>query len=208
MGNSVGIEVSSVGSGPAAGLLSQAAYARHARVHPSTVNRWIQNGRISIRPDGLIDPTQADRERSASESPMPHHQARKAQIDAEKEEAARHGGQVLDDLAEAQSAEEIGRALKMETYRLQKAKAEQANLELDRSAGLLVERSEVEYLLEDLAMTLQSKLQGMAALLAPSLSAHRGDVSAIQSEIEGFARDLLTELAAHLERKTKEHLDE
>jgi len=68
--------------------LSQAAYARHANVSPTTVGRWIRAGRISLEADGGIDPDKADRQRIASESPLPHHQARKAQIDAEKARAA------------------------------------------------------------------------------------------------------------------------
>ena len=182
--------------------VSQAAYARRIGVDPSTVTRWIQNGRISRLPNGLIDPEQADREREATESPLPHHQARKTQFEEAKAEKA----QAPADREPEPSSEALGLALKRETWKLQKAKAEQANLELDKAAGLLVERSEVEFLLRDLAAMLQSQLDGMAAKLAPSLSAHRGDVTAIQSEIESFARDLLTELAAHLERQAQQHL--
>lgn len=209
----MGNGASSVGKASPGVLMTQAEYARHANVTPSTVTRWLQNGRISRRAGGLIDPEQADRERFASESPMPHHQARKAQIDAEKARQAQDvppAGQGADSPPQAQpgptSSEELGLALKLETYKLQKAKAEQANLELDQSAGLLVERSEVEYLLRDLAAVLHSSLDGMAAQLAPALASHRGDVSAMQSEIEGFSRDLLVNLADHLDRQAQQHL--
>lgn len=183
--------------------LSQNAYARRIGVNPGTVNRWIKQGRISIGDDRLIDPELADRERSATESPMPHHQARKAQFD---EARAQRLTVRAPEVGQKSTSEEIGKALKLETYRLQKAKAEQANLELDRAAGLLVERSEVDFMLRDLALTLQASLEGMAAQLAPSLSANRGDVNALQAEIEAFARDLLAALAAHAERKAREHL--
>jgi hypothetical protein len=188
-----------VGNGPA-GPLNQADYARRIGVNPSTVNRWIKRGRIRLRPDGLIDPETADRERLVSESPMPHHQARKAQF--EEAWTAPPPARAEDAL----SSDELSRALKLETYRLQKAKADQANLELDRAAGLLVERVEVEYLLADLAATLQSKLGSIPALLGPALAAHRGDVGAIHQELEAVTRDLLTELAAHLERQGEAHL--
>lgn len=198
MGSSVGNGASSVGNGPA-GPLNQADYARQIGVHPSTVNRWIKRGRIRLRPDGLIDPEAADRERLVTESPMPHHQARKAQFEEVWHADSRQ-------MEEALSSDELSRALKLETYRLQKAKADQANLELDRAAGLLVERVEVEYLLADLAATLQSKLGSIPALLGPALAAHRGDVAAIHHELESVTRDLLTELAAHLERQGEAHL--
>ena len=185
-------------------LLRQIDYARRCGVNPSTVTRWIQNGRIRVLDNGLIDAEDADRQRQLTESPLPHHQARKAQFDRQREQPH------LDDQDHGEGMEsgEISRRLKLETYRLQKAKADQANLELDRSAGLLVERSEVEYLLADLAATLQSKLIALPALLAPSVASHRGDASAIAHELEGFARDLLTELASHIERQADAHLGE
>lgn len=207
VGSSVGSEPASVGSRPAGRFLSQAAYARRVGVNPSTVTRWIQNGRITVRQDGRIDPEQADRERDATESPLPHHQARKAQIDAEKEAKARQ--EAAEEAArEPRGSEELGLALKRETYRLQKAKAEQANLELDKSAGLLVERSEVEFILRDIAAVVQGKLGGLSAQLAPALSAHRGDVAKIQADLDAYARDALSELAAHMERQAQQHFDD
>jgi hypothetical protein len=68
-------------------IVTRAEYARHAGVNRSTVTRWIEAGRIPSRPDGLIDQAQADQMRDVTESPLPHHQARKAQIETEKAEA-------------------------------------------------------------------------------------------------------------------------
>lgn len=62
----------------------QAEFARLANVNRSTVNRWIQSGRIEVGPDGMIDVAQAMRQRTATESPEPRHQARKAQFDEQK----------------------------------------------------------------------------------------------------------------------------
>lgn len=190
--------------------MSQAAYARHARVHPSTVNRWIQNGRISIRPDGLIDPTQADRERSASESPMPHHQARKAQLDAEKQAAehAKRAQQVAgnQDAEPVPGIERLGAALKLETYKLQKAKAEAANMELDKISGALVDRDDVDRVLADFGATLRNMLENMPYRVAPALCRHRGDVNAVQAELESLAADLLEEISTHMARKMEASL--
>jgi hypothetical protein len=62
--------------------VTQAEFARLSGVNRSTVHRWIQNGRIETDAHGLIDPDTAARMREATESPLPHHQARKAQFDA------------------------------------------------------------------------------------------------------------------------------
>ena len=189
--------------------MNQAEYARHANVHPSTVGRWLEVGRISLGPDGRIDPEQADRERTATESPMPHHQARKAQIDAEKDrraqaEAQPHAAAPAPTQAPAEpmpAMEKLGAALKLETYKLQKAKAEQANLDLDKAAGLLVERAAVEAVLADLGATLRSLLDSLPFRAAPSLARHRGDAEAIHVELQSIAADLLEEIVAHIHRK-------
>ena len=174
--------------------LSRAAYARHAGVSRSTVKRWIDAGRITVGDDGRIDPVTADEEREATESPLPKHQARKAQIEAEK--ALRD--QIIADGAALDDLKQISINLKRATYELQAAKAEAARLDLDQRAGALVERTEVDYVLQDLARHLQSRLANMAGLLAPTLARHRGDVAALHTELAAFGRDLLDDLAQRM----------
>ena len=218
-------------------LVTQAEFARLAGVNRSTVHRWIANGRIEADAHGLIDPEAAARMREATESPLPHHQARKAQFDAAKQPpspagrgqgegtayAAHSGlhdagaypsptqGETTQQRATAPqphgqseampAADKIGVALKLETYKLQKAKAEQANLELDKAAGALVERAEVETVLADFGATLRALLESLPDRLAAGIARHRGDVNAIHAEIEGVATDLLTEMSEHMKRK-------
>ena len=187
--------------------LSRAEYARHAGVNRATVTRWIQNGRIQSEPDGSIDPDKADRQREASESPMPHHQARKAQIDAQKAAQA-----ATDATAPATPAatpapalqeemEDIGRALKRETWRLQKAKAETANLQLDQAAGLLVDRAEVDFVLADFGNTLRGLLESLPDRYTGTIAALRGDAGQIHKALEDASREILTEIADHMHRK-------
>lgn len=64
--------------------ITRAEFARRAGVNKSTVTRWIESGRILLGADGLLDEVEAHRQRAASESPAPHHQARKAQLELEK----------------------------------------------------------------------------------------------------------------------------
>ena len=187
---------------PARVLLTAAQYARHANVSATTVGRWLRAGRITAEADGRIDPERADRERVATESPLPHHQARKAQIEAEK--AARAEAPRSEaDLAEA---EDLGRQLKQETIRLQRAKAEAANLELDVRAGLLVERADVDFVLTDLARHLHARIANMPGALAPALARHGGDVGALHAELADFGRDLLEDLAARMAEQARRRL--
>ena len=188
--------------------VTQAEFARICSVNRSTVHRWIENGRIETDAQGLIDPEAAARMKEATASPLPHHEARKAQFDAQRAAGMVSPSQTQQNpaneaalQAETTSATQIGTALKLETYKLQKAKAELANLELDKAAGALVERAEVDYVLADFGNTLRGLLEGMPDRLAPAIAAHRGDVNAIHAELEGITGDLLAQIADHMKRK-------
>lgn len=154
-------------------------------VDKGTVTKWIKAGRVEVA-DGLIDVEAAKRRLAATENPSPQAQA----------QIARHAA----DKAGHINMEKLGTALKLETYKLQKAKAETANLELDKAAGLLVERSEVDYVLADLGNTLRASLESLADRLAPAIAVHRGDVAAIHAEIEGVSSDLLHEISEKMRR--------
>ncbi|MCU0810133.1 MAG: hypothetical protein MUE59_03705 [Thiobacillaceae bacterium] len=202
-------------------LVTQAEFARICGVNRSTVHKWIGAGRIQTEPSGLIDPEAAMRMRDATESPMPHHQARKAQfsearmgegIDQAEKNAPRadFGGQATaatgyrnsqQQIDAMPAAEKLGTALKLETYKLQKAKAERENMELDKLAGSLVERAEVDYVLADFGLSLRGLLEGLPDRLAGALAAHRGDVNAIHKALDDTAHDLLTEMSELMKRK-------
>jgi len=217
--------------------VTQAEFARICGVNRSTVTRWLQAGRIEATPQGLIDPTAAQRMREATESPAPHHQARKEQIEAEK--AARGAffdAAGMDGMDNAQktpqtpntppvagatpaatpaapgaampSAEKLGVALKLETYKLQKAKAERENIELDVRAGALVERAEVDYLLADIGNTIRAILENLPDRMAASVAAARGDIAATHRAIEEAARMALAEIAENITRKAHKNDDQ
>jgi phage terminase Nu1 subunit (DNA packaging protein) len=193
--------------------ITQAEFARMAGVNRSTVHRWIASGRIEADAQGLIDPEAAARMREATESPLPHHQARKAQFDEARsgdglgqatsaQQSATSGQPPAADPMPA--AEKIGTALKLETYKLQKAKAETANLELDKLAGSLVERADVDFVLSDFGNTLRGLMEGRADRLAPAIAAHRGDVGAIHKAIEDDSHDLLLAMSDTMKRKMEQ----
>ncbi len=124
--------------------MTQSEYAEHANVNRSTISRWIKNGRISKESSGLIDPDKADTQRDSTESPLVHHQARKAQIDADKEASDRqpHTGELSHNLP----AEQISLKYKYATMREREHKAEAAALELDKQHyDSLRERAHIYY---------------------------------------------------------------
>jgi len=193
--------------------VTQAEFARMAGVNRSTVHRWLQNGRIEADAHGLIDPDAAARMRDATESHMPHHQARKAQFDEAREGIGQGGAEKTQQAGqEAQqpatpdpmpAMEKLGAALKLETYKLQKAKAETANMELDKLAGALVERAEVDFVLADFGNTLRGLLEGLPDRITHECMRIR-DAADMHKYLADTFADTLTEMAEHMKRKMEE----
>ena len=176
--------------------VSKSEFARLLGVHKGTVTKWADAGRIEVI-NGRIDVQEARRRLAATENPHPQAQA---QIDRHATDKAMRM-QAGSPVHSTPALEKIGTALKLETYRLQKAKAEIANLELDRAAGLLVERAEVEYVLAEFASTFRTLLESLADRLAPAIAVHRGDVNAIHAEIDMASAALLNEISEAMKRK-------
>ena len=206
--------------------ITRAEFARRLGVERSTITRWISSGRISLGADGLLDYAQALQERDASESPLPKHQARKAQfgeIRAAKATAAAADaatGRSCDasaisdtsappppsgfDAPDPTGIIDVGVAMKLETYKLQRAKAELANLELDKAAGLLVERAEVDFVLADFGAQVRAVLEGLADRLTPALDGHQGNTATLHKLIDDVAREGLETVADYMARKAAE----
>ena len=180
--------------------IRQAEFARRCNVARSTVWKWIKAGRLTLGDDGLLDADEAMLMREVTESPAPHHQARKAQIDEQKAEQAR-SSPLTDDMP---AAEQIGLKLKFATMKEREAKADVAAMERDKMAGNLVERKDVDFLLNDFGYTLRGLMESLPDRLAHDLAGYRGDVNGIHAALEGAARELMEEVSDHMRRKSKQ----
>ena len=206
-------------SGPQA-LVTRAEFARICGVNRSTVTRWIENGRIQATESGLIDPAAASRMREATESLVPMHQARKAGFELAKQapgaaqspSGAHHIPPMpenepgADDETEAYGlpASDVNGRYKLAMAIEREAKAELAAMEVDKQAGLLVERAEVDYVLADLANTLRGTFESLPDRLAGQLAALRGDTNAMHKALEETLRDVLASLAEQMKRRMSE----
>lgn len=187
--------------------VNQADFARLCGVNRSTVNRWLKAGRIEADAQGRIDPEAAQRLRIATESPMPHHQARKAQFDearaasgmAEAAIDAPAGSQAVDD--DPESLEGVGMALKRAMLATQQRKAEILAMDADKMAGTLVDRADVEYVIGDFGAMLRGLLEGLPDRLAGEIASHQGNVNAIHKSLEDVSREMLQALSAQIERR-------
>ncbi len=188
--------------------VSPAEFARIANVNRSTVTRWGQSGRISIGPDGKIDLQSALRERDATESVEPRHQARKAQFDEDKarqREPEAFGGEPAN-LAGLGVTEKLGLLHKQASLRRLQAQAELANLELDQAAKLVYDKNDVDYLLADIGRTVADAFQSLADRYAPVLAACKGDPNALHKALEDIGATELAALNEHQRRKQEEML--
>jgi hypothetical protein len=200
--------------------MTRAEYARHAQVNKATVTRWVQSGRIRLEPSGLLDPEAADRMRAATESPLPHHQARKAQIDAAKAEqtapgeraaAGEYSGTATAQIAPpAQSSQallgkdEVTHRRNVAVMLEREWTARQKEIEARRAAGELYERARVRAAWRSAFVTLRAVLEAMPDRAAPELAARRGDVAAIHADLSGMMADVLREVSDTFERKLME----
>ena len=188
--------------------VTQAEFARMANVNRSTVNRWIQSGRIEAGPDGKIDAQAALRSREATESVEPRHQARKAQFDEDKAQARGQesfGAEPVN-LAGLGVTEKLGLLHKQASLKRLQAQAELANLELDQAAKLLYDKNDVEYLLADIGRTVADAFQSLADRYAPVLAACKGDPNALHKALEDIGATELAALNEHQRRKQEELL--
>lgn len=172
--------------------LTPAQFARQEHVAKSIVTRWIESGRITLGPDGLIDATAAA-ERLATESPPPQAQSIPAKATAPPDTPAT--------AAPLSDSAILGANLKYETYRLQKAKREQGEMEIDKSAGLLVERAEIDFVLADYGAAVRDQLESLADRLTPALATCLGDQAALHLTFTNAVRKSLEAIDQHLLRR-------
>jgi hypothetical protein len=195
--------------------LSQSEFARQAGVSRQAVHQAIDAGRLPA--DGrrvVLGETGTAKDLwDLTASPATANQARKAQFDEAKQGGSPTPPEKTSQTASSAAAmpgaeplptlEKLSAALKVETYKLQKAKAELANIEVDKAAAALVERAEVDFVLADLGALVRSQLEGLPDRLSGQLAAHRGDTAAIHRDLEDAAHTLLTDLADAIKRRTE-----
>lgn len=182
--------------------MTRAEFARHMNVNRSTVTRWIERGRLVADVHGLIDVDAAKVALQATESPEPHHQARIAQIAEQKAQGA------LPAASRAQDATDAGLRLKLAMAAEREAKAELAAMERDRQAGLLVDRQQVDFVLDDFGSVLRALVDGLVDRLPADLAKHRGDLAALHKTVEDAGHDLLSAVADHMARRMAQLRDD
>lgn len=191
--------------------VSRAEFARRMNVNRSTVTRWIDSGRIKALPDGNIDLEAATALLPKTASPLPHHMARSEQISEQKglpldepsatAPATRNGiGATLD------RDEHASLRLKEARVHREEAEAQIAAMKRDEQAKVLVRREEAEFVMADFARTLGGLLERLADRYTPAVMSCHGDQQAIHKVLSDAGRDIRTELAHQMRRRSEERL--
>lgn len=188
-------------------LLTPKALAEHFGVSRSTVTRWIQRGRVALDEQGLIDADMAAVLLRRTQALAPQHQARIAAHDMQRQ--ARGLGLPADGQEQAAApwmpdADDVAARYKAAMAREREAKAELAAMEVDRLAGLLLDRQEVDFVLADLGNTLRIKLEQAEDVLTEAVLPLRGDAAAIRQAVRETLREVLDDLAELMKRRMQE----
>lgn len=174
--------------------ISQIELARKLNVNRSSVSRAVKNGRLTVGNDGLLDEDEARRQWYATQSPLPHHQANRARLDDLQTVKAQPETMGLSgpDLG---AAEKIGLRLKLATMKEREAKAEQANLDLDRAAKAVIDFPEVAYAFQHMGRVFAEKIGSLADRYTATVAANKGDIPGTHKSLDDASAEIQNEVA-------------
>lgn len=179
--------------------------AAYFGVSRPTVTKWIKRGRIAPDDRGLIDAEMAAVLLRRTQALAPQHQARLAAHEMERSARGfvdQEGGDPVASFA--LSADEVASRYKAAMAREREAKAELAAMEVDRMAGLLLDRQEVDFVLSDLGNTLRIKLESAEDALTERVLPLKGDAAAIRQAVRETLREVLDDLSELMKRRMQE----
>ena len=167
--------------------LSRRAYARHRGVAESAVRKAIASGRITLEPDGTIDPVKADRQWDLQTDPVKRRPAGKP--------VPRSARKAVDDtLSEAGP---VGPAAFMRARAAREMiGAQTAKVKLAKLKGELVDKAKATALVFDLARRERDAWMNWPPRVAADMAAELGvDAHLMEQVLEHHLRRHLAELA-------------
>jgi len=170
--------------------LSRRAYARHRGVAESAVRKAIATGRITLEPDGTIDPAKADRQWKAQTDPMRRHPSGKP--------VPRAAIKAVDDTLREAGTTAPGGEMSFLRARManEVLKAQTARLRLQKMKGELVDRAKATALVFDLARRERDAWMNWPPRVAADMAAELGvDAHLMEQVLEHHPRRHLAELA-------------
>ena len=170
--------------------LSRRAYARHRGVAESAVRKAIASGRITLEPNGTIDPVKADRQWEAQTDPVKRHVSGKP--------VPRAAIKAVDDTLREAGTTAPGGEMSFLRARManEVLKAQTARLRLQKMKGELVDRAKATSLVFDLARRERDAWMNWPPRVAADMAAELGvDAHLMEQVLEHHLRRHLAELA-------------
>ena len=170
--------------------LSRRAYARHRGVAESAVRKAIATGRITLEPDGTIDPVKADLQWEAQTDPMKRHVSGKP--------VPRAAIKAVDDTLREAGTSAPGGEMSFLRARManEVLKAQTARLRLQKMKGELVDRAKATALVFDLARRERDAWMNWPPRVAADMAAELGvEAHLMEQVLEHHLRRHLAELA-------------
>ncbi|SIR08850.1 hypothetical protein SAMN05421641_12426 [Paracoccus thiocyanatus] len=189
--------------------LSRRQYAAHRGVSHTAVGKAIASGRITLEPDGSIDPARADRQWDAQTDPAKqrgvHARALGSASAARAAAATRPVPRAAiesmgETLREAGAEPDPGTGGEVSFLRARMAnevlKAQTAKVKLAKMKGELVDRARTTAMVFDLARRERDAWQGWPARVAANMAADLGvDAHQMEQVLDKYLRKHLADLA-------------
>lgn len=185
-------------------LMTPAEIAKHFGVDRSTVTRWLQRGRITANDDGLIDADLAARTVLSTQPLKSNLLARVATHEMNKTLKKRGKTANSHDDLSMLDPETVAMRYKAAMAREREAKAELAAMEVDRQAGLLLDRQDVDFVLADLGNTLRVKLENVEDTLTERVLPLGSDAAAVRHVVRETLREVLEDISELMHRRMRE----
>ena len=185
-------------------LMTPAEIAKHFGVDRSTVTRWLQRGRITANDDGLIDADLAARTVLSTQPLKSNLLARVATHEMNKTLKKRGKTANSHDDLSMLDPETVAMRYKAAMAREREAKAELAAMEVDRQAGLLLDRQDVDFVLADLGNTLRVKLENLEDTLTERVLPLGSDAAAVRHVVRETLREVLEDISELMNRRMRE----
>lgn len=184
--------------------MTPAEIAKHFGVDRSTVTRWLQRGRITANDDGLIDADLAARTVPSTQPLKSNLLARVATHEMNKTLKKRGKTANSHDDLSMLDPETVAMRYKAAMAREREAKAELAAMEVDRQAGLLLDRQDVDFVLADLGNALRVKLENVEDALTERVLPLGNDAAAVRHVVRETLREVLEDISELMNRRMRE----
>ncbi len=173
--------------------LSRRAYAQHRGVSEKAVRKAIATGRITLEPDGTIDPVEADRQWQAQTDPV-----KQTTSHPSGKPVPRAAIKAVDDTLREAGTTAPGGEMSFLRARManEVLKAQTARLRLQKMKGELVDRAKATALVFDLARRERDAWMNWPPRVAADMAAELGvDAHLMEQVLEHHLRRHLAELA-------------